>query len=100
MTLSPPADGSAEADGLTFYRAALGARSSDDSFSIAINYAKSTPALSSPQAQTAPTTSDVQPTETSTAPVAWSWLPIAMAGVAAVIGLLLMFRRPRPPKAS
>jgi hypothetical protein len=97
MSVTPPADTLVEADGLTFYRAELGAKQAGEPFSIALAYAKSTPQLSSPAAQAAPPAPapSMQETAPTQAPAkSWTWLPLALIGLAVIVGLWLMFRRP------
>lgn len=100
MTVTPPADAVVEADGLTFYRAELGARPGSEPFSLTFAYAKQTSALSSPAAQAAPPAPVAQPQEVTEDPASSStWIPLALIGLAVVIGLALMFSRPGKPSA-
>jgi len=102
MSLTPPADGAVEADGLTFYRAELGPRPGSEPFSITFAYAKQAPTLSSPAVQAAPPVAVVQPataTEGQGAGRSFDWVPLALVGLAAIVVMWLMFRRQgRPPQ--
>ena len=96
MSLTPPADSAVEADGLTFYRAELGGRSASESFSIGLAYTKSTPALSSPQAQATVAPPSAAPVEPAESKSIWGWLPYFMAGLAVAIVLVLIFHGSQP----
>lgn len=99
MSVTPPADGVVEADGLTFYRANLGPRPGSESFSITLAYAKQTSTLSSPSVQAAPPSSMPQPTvaEGESASRSLDWVPLALIALAVLVGLWLMFRQPGHP---
>lgn len=99
LSLSPPADGVVEADGLTFYSADLGPRSGTEPFSITLAYTKQSSALSSPAIQAAPPSSVTQPVaaEAETSSRSLDWVPLALIALAVLVGLWLMFRRPGQP---
>ena len=102
MIVTPSADGVFQADGLTFYRATLGKFAPNQSFTLELAYAKSSPGLSSPAAQSLETpVAPVPPAEPEPPRlpvVLWAWI-VAGIAIAVAIGAIVIAARRKPPAA-
>lgn len=101
VSVAPSADGVFQADGLTFYRAALGRLSASESFTLELAYLKSSPELSSPAAQAlepvAVPAAPVEPTEPLAPVVLWAWIVAGVAIALALVAVVISTRRTPPP---
>jgi hypothetical protein len=101
MVVTPSADGVFQADGLTFYRAALGGLSPSESFTLELAYVKSSPELSSPAAPVVGTNTEpaapVEPERPLAPVVLWAWIIAAVAIVVALVAVVVSTRRNQPP---
>ncbi|MDH3404285.1 MAG: hypothetical protein OEP45_11755 [Acidobacteriota bacterium] len=101
MTVTPPADGVFQADGLTFYGAVLGKLSASESFTVELAYAKPSSELSSPaaraQQQAAPPAAPAPAAATKPprSPIVTGlWVVAGLAIVAALVAVVSALRRP------